>query len=236
MEDKIRLYELVTQNGRSVSPYVWRIRYSLAHKGLPFESVPLGFSAIATQFGGRFKTVPVIEHGATIMAESWDIVEYLDHVFPDRPLLFGSAGERATLRLLENWIGAEILRPMFRIYALDILNAARPEDRPYFRSSRESWLKGVTLEEFTADRASRLPKFREGLLPLRAHLARFPFLGGGTPNYADYMVLGLFQWVGTVSTLPLLAKDDDALRAWLDRGFDLYGGIGRAPGMQPLFE
>lgn len=236
MEDKIRLYELVTQNGRSASPYVWRIRYSLAHKGLPFESMPLGFCDIQKQFGGRFKTVPVIEHGATMMAESWDIADYLDREFPDRPPLFGSAGERATLRLLENWIGIEILRPMFRIYALDILNAARPEDRPYFRSSRENWLKGVTLEEFTADRTSQLPKFREGLLPLRLHLASYPFLGGNTPNYADYMVLGLFQWVGTVSTLPLLAKDDDTLRSWLERGFDLYGGIGRAPGMQPLFE
>jgi len=35
--------------------------------------------------------------------------------------------------------------------------------------------------------------------------------------------------------LPLLAKDD-ALRSWLDRDFDLYDGIGRVPGMQPLFE
>jgi len=236
MEDKLRLYELVTLNGRSASPYVWRIRYSLAHKGLSFESVPLGFTDISKQFGGRFKTVPVIEHGATMMAESWDIAEYLDRTFPDRAPLFGSAGERATLRLLENWIGIEILRPMFRIYALDILNAARPEDRPYFRSSRESWLKGVTLEEFTADRTAQLQKFREGLLPIRAHLARFPFLGGSAPNYADYMVLGLFQWVATVSTLPLLAKDDDVLRSWLGRGFDLYDGIGRAPGMQPLFE
>lgn len=236
MEDKLRLYELVTQNGRSASPYVWRIRYSLAHKGLPFESVPLGFSDIAKHFGDRFKTVPVIEHGATMMAESWDIAEYLDRTFPNQPPLFGSAGERATLRLLENYIGIEILRPLFRIYALDILNAARPEDRPYFRSSREAWLKGVTLEEYTADRTAQLPKLREGLLPIRAHLARFPFLGGSTPNYADYMVLGLFQWVATVSTLPLLAKDDDALRSWVDRGFDLYNGIGRDSRLQPLFE
>jgi len=236
MEDRIRLYELVTQNGRSASPYVWRIRYSLAHKGLPYESVPLGFTDIAKEFGGRFKTVPVIEHGATMMAESWDIAEYLDSTFPERPPLFGSAGERATLRLLENWIGIEILRPLFRLYALDIHNSARPEDRAYFRSSREGWLKGMTLEAFTADRTARLPQFREGLLPLRTHLARFAFLGGSTPNYADYMVLGLFQWVATVSTLPLLARDDDVLRSWLDRGFDLYDGIGRDSKMQPLFE
>ena len=35
---KIRLYELVLENGRSASPYVWRIRYALAHKGLPCET------------------------------------------------------------------------------------------------------------------------------------------------------------------------------------------------------
>jgi glutathione S-transferase len=125
---------------------------------------------------------------------------------------------------------------MFRIYALDIHNAARPQDRPYFRSSRQGWLKGVTLEEYTADRTAQLPKLREALLPIRVHLARSPFLGGDTPNYADYMVLGLFHWVASVSTLPLLAKDDEALRSWVDRGFDMYNGLGRDTRMQPLFE
>jgi hypothetical protein len=36
--------------------------------------------------------------------------------------------------------------------------------------------------------------------------------------------------------LPPLARDDDTLRAWLDRGFDLHGGVGRDPRMKPLFE
>ncbi|MGB3809517.1 MAG: glutathione S-transferase family protein, partial [Parvibaculum sp.] len=30
----IRLYELVTADGRAISPFVWRIKYALAHKGL----------------------------------------------------------------------------------------------------------------------------------------------------------------------------------------------------------
>ena len=88
--DKIRLYELVLDNGCSASPYVWRIRYALAHKGLACEAVPLGFTEIAAVFGGRFKTVPVIEYGDTMLAESWDIAEYLDRAFPDRPALFTS--------------------------------------------------------------------------------------------------------------------------------------------------
>ncbi len=233
---RIRLYELVLENGRSASPFVWRIRLALAHKGIAFESVPLGFTEIAQAFGGRFKTVPVIEHGETMLGESWEIAEYLDREFPAGPGLFSSQAEREMVRLTDAWFSAEIMRKLFRIYVLDIHNAARPQDRPYFRQSREARLKGVTLEECTADRASRLPAVREALAPLRLQLSRVPFLGGGAPNYADYIVLGAFQWVASVGTLPLLARSDEVLRAWLDRGFDLYGGLGRDPRSHPLFE
>jgi glutathione S-transferase len=70
---------------------------------------------------------------------------------------------------------------------------------------------------------------------MRAYLARFPYIGGGAPNYADYIALGAFLWVACVSTLPLLAHDD-TLRAWIDRVRDLYGGLGRDSRMQTLFE
>jgi hypothetical protein len=73
-------------------------------------------------------------------------------------------------------------------------------------------------------------------MPLRSQLSRCPFLGGSTPNYADYIALGAFHWVASVSTLPLLAHGDDALRRWLGAGFNLYGGIGLDPRMKPLFE
>lgn len=56
-EGKVRLYELVLENGRSASPYVWRIRYALAHKGVSSESVPVGFTEVSRIMGGRFKTV-----------------------------------------------------------------------------------------------------------------------------------------------------------------------------------
>lgn len=233
---KIRLYELVLENGCSASPFVWRIRYALAHKSLQFESVPIGFTDIPQAFGGRFKTVPVIEHGGRMLAESWDIAEYIDRTFPANPALFSGAAEHAMIQLMDTWFSAEVLRKMFGIYALDVHNAARPQDRGYFRLSREARLKGTTLETFTANRESRLAALRESLMPLRGQLSRVPFLGGAAPNYADYIALGAFHWVASVSTLPLLARDDNALRAWLDRCFDLYGGLGRDSRMRPLFE
>jgi glutathione S-transferase len=232
---KVRLYELVLHNERSMSPYVWRIRYALAHKGIAYETVPLGFTEIPATFAGKFKTLPVMEHGNTQMAESWDIAEYLDRAFPERPALFSSPTELALVRLSDAWFSAEVMRKMFGIYVLDIHDSARPEDREYFRRTREQRLKGARLEDYTADRVSRLPALRDALNPLRAHLSRFPYLGGAAPNYADYIALSAFLWVASVSTLPMLAHDD-TLRAWLDRGFDLYGGLGRDPRMKPLFE
>jgi glutathione S-transferase len=169
------------------------------------------------------------------MAESWDIAEYLDRAFPGSPALFSSPAELAMARLTDAWFTWEILRKMFAVYVLDVHNAARPEDRDYFRRTREAYLKGPTLEEFTVDRASRLPALRDALTPLRSYLSRNPFLGGSAPNYADYIALGAFLWVGGVGTLPPLAHDD-TLRAWIDRGFDLYGGLARDPRLKPLFE
>jgi len=232
----LRLYELVLENGRSASPYVWRSRYALAHKGFGFESVPVGFTEIPRVFSGRFKTVPVLEDGTTMLAESWDIAEYLDRAYPNAPRLFCGPAEIATVKLVDAWLHTEILRRLFRLYVLDIHNAARPEDRPYFRASREKWLRGTTLEEFAAEREARLPETREAFAPVRVQLSRFAFLGGAAPNYADYLLLGVLQWVASVSTLPLLASDDALLRAWYERCLDLYGAAGRDPRARPLFE
>ncbi len=231
----IRLAELVLANGRSVSPYVWRIRYALAHKGLAYESLPVGFTEIAQLFGGRFKVVPILAHGEMVMNESWDIATYLDRAFADRPPLFATPAEYALARLCDEWLAGVIMRPLFAIYALDIHNAARPQDQPYYRQSREQRLRGRTLEAYTADRASQVAAVRLALNPLRAQLAHQPFLGGQAPHYADYVALAAFHWVASVSTLPLLAADDRVLRDWLERGFDLYDGIGRDARMRPLF-
>ena len=230
---KIHLYELVLDNGRSVSPFVWRIRYALKHKGLQFESIPVGFTEIPAVFNGRFKTVPVLRHGDIMLNESWDIAQYLDRAFPALPAIFSSPAEYAAARLNDEWFAAVVMRKLAKIYTLDIYNSARAADRAYYRQSRETRF-GTTLEELTAERAAQVPVVREVLAPLRAQLSRSPFLGGSEPTYIDYIALGAFHWVASVSTLPLLAHDD-TLCAWLDRGLELYG-LGRDPRMKPLFE
>lgn len=227
----IRLHELVTDDNRALSPFVWRIKYALAHKGLAYETAPVGFLDIPKLCGGKFRTVPIIEDGDVSVCDSWAIVDYLDKTYPERPL-FSSPQERAMVKFFDGWFGLEVMNRMFGICVLDIHNHARAEDRPYFRESREKRLGGKTLEEFVDGREQRLPELRHALRPMRAALATAPFLGGEQPNYADYIALGGFLWAGAICTLPMLEKSDP-LNDWIKRGFDLYGGIGHVP-LYPL--
>ncbi|HEX7776727.1 MAG TPA: glutathione S-transferase family protein [Parvibaculum sp.] len=220
----IRLYDLVTETGRSLSPFVWRTKYALAHKGLAFEALPVGFTDIPGLCGGQYKTVPIIEDGTTTVCDSWAIADYLDKTYKDKPI-FTSPAERAMVKFFDAWFSATAFPGMFSINLLDIHNHVRPEDRAYFRASRERQVGGP-LETFVGDREEKLPAFRKSLRPMRTALAASPFLGGDTPNYADYIALGAFLWSGALCTLPLLEKSDP-LNDWLARGFDLYGGLGQ---------
>lgn len=234
MGGTIKLYELVIENGCPISPYVWRTAFALAHKGLSRESIPVGFCDIPAIAGGGYKTVPIIEDGATVICDSWAIADYLDQTYPDRPL-FASASERSLAEFFDNWFLLDVMRRMFGLYVLDIHDQARPEDQDYFRRSREGFLNGAPLETIVSDRESRVPALREALAPLRMALSSRPWIGGAQPGYADYIALGGFLWAASVATLPPLANDDPLLD-WLNRGFDLYGGLGRDPRLRRLWE
>lgn len=229
----IKLFDLAATDNRRLSPFCWRTKFALAHKGLPYETVPLRFTEICGHAGSDFKTVPSIEDKGHLINDSWAIADYLDATYPDRPALFASPGERATVRFFDNWYGLEIMNRMFMIYVLDIHNVAFPQDHGYFRESREKRLEGKTLEQVTADRAAKLPELRHALRPLRNTLANQPWLGGETPNYADYIGLSTFLWAASVNSLPPL-EADDSLHDWRTRGFDLFDGMARKATLNPL--
>ena len=73
------------------SPYCWRTRMALAHKGLAVETIPWRFTEKdALAFSGQGR-VPVIRDGDRVVSDSWAIAEYLEDAYPDRPSLFGGA-------------------------------------------------------------------------------------------------------------------------------------------------
>lgn len=220
----IRMYDLAgAEPDRRFSPYCWRIRMALAHKGLDVETIPWRFTDKAALAPARHDRVPVIVDGDRWLGESWAIASYLEDTYPDRPSLFGGGAGRALSRFFANWADSVLHPALIRFSLLDIYRHVAPADRDYFRKSREQRF-GTTLEAFVADRDERLPAFRQSLAPLRLTVETQPFLGGVAPLYADYAVFGGFQWARCISEYKLLAADDP-VAAWRQRMLGLFDGL-----------
>ena len=222
----ILLYDLAAaEEDRRFSPYCWRTKMALKHKGLEFETVPWRFTdndAIA--FSGS-KTVPVIKDGDTVVADSWNIAVYLDQAYPSRPGLFGSVEACPLGEFFNQWVFRTPQPALFKVVILDVFQRIHEKDKPYFRESREKRF-GMTLEQYAAEPKQKLAEFQAALEPARPVLAQSRFLSGNGPGYADYILFGTFQWARCMSPIRLL-EPDDPLFEWRERMLDLFDGYGR---------
>ena len=188
----MQLYDLAgAESERRFSPYCWRIKLALMHKGLPFDTIPWRFTdKNAIAFSGQSR-VPVLIDGDQVVFDSWTIANYLEARYPDRPSLFRGDGGRAVTRFVNAWADVVLVSGILRLIVTDILTHLDAKDRAYFRETREKRL-GATLEAVTADRETNVAVFRKTLEPLRTILAAQPYFGDGAPAYADYAVFGYF--------------------------------------------
>jgi glutathione S-transferase len=225
-----KLFELVgIDDRRPFSPYCWRTRMALAHKGLEADSIPWRFtekSAIAPHGSER---VPVLLHGDAAVVDSWVIANYLEDNFPDRPSLFGGEGGRAISRMMNWWGDIAVVGGIFPLVVADVPAHLGPDDADYFRKSREARL-GKPLEQVKEGRDAAVVGFRKSLEPMRLTLKTQPYLGGNASNYADYIVFGAFQWSRAISPFKLL-ETDDPIYGWRERLLDAFDGLARkSPG------
>ncbi|MGJ4905236.1 glutathione S-transferase family protein [Bradyrhizobium sp. HKCCYLS2058] len=226
----VKLYELVgTDAGRPFSPYCWRTRMALAHKGLSADTIPWRFTEKSAIAPHGSEKVPVMLDGDRAVADSWAIANYLEDTYPDRPSLFGGAGGRAMARFMNAWGDIAIVGGIFPLIIADIPNNLAAADADYFRKSREARF-GKSLEEVMAARDQAVIGFRRSLEPLRQTLKTQAFIGGDAPDYADYIVFGGFQWARVVSPFRLL-EESDSVHAWRERLLDAFDGLARkSPG------
>ncbi|MFY0574950.1 glutathione S-transferase family protein [Cystobacter fuscus] len=227
------LYDLAgAEEDRRFSPYCWRTRLALAHKGLAFETVPWRFTdKEAIAFSGQ-GLVPVLVDGDRTLSDSWAIALELEERYPHAPSLFGGPEGRALAHFVNAWTDRVLLPAMGRMVVLDIYGHLHEKDRAYFRATREARYGGP-LEQVVADREARLPELKALLAPVRTALARGPFLGGASPRYADYIVFSAFQWARCVSPFVLLRAEDPVF-AWRERLLDAHGGLARAAKGYPV--
>src|SRR5262245_38246843 len=96
-------------DARYLSPYAMSAFVVLHEKELPFEVKPVDLGARENQKPGfaalsGTRRVPTLVHGDFTLSESSAIAEYLEDVFPDRPVYPRNPRERARARQIQAWL------------------------------------------------------------------------------------------------------------------------------------
>jgi glutathione S-transferase len=227
----IEMYDLAAADPDvRFSPYCWRARMALAHKGLSVTTIPWRFTEKdKIAFSGQ-GLVPVLRDGDRVVHDSWTIAEYLDDAYPERPRLMDGPQGRALANFARHYVQTVISPVAMKAVLLDIWKCLDERDKPYFRESREKRLGG-TLEQLTATPEASLAAMKTAVATLRGVVQSQPFVNGERPAFADYCVFGAFMWARNVSKVKLLAEDDPVY-AWRERMFDLFDGLARkSPGV-----
>ena len=223
------LYDLAgSEPARRFSPYCWRVRLAIEHKGLSVETIPWRFTdkdVIAFSGQGR---VPVLVDSGKPVVGSWAIADHLEQTYQERPSLFSGPGGKAFARYMEFWSDSVLMPGLMPLIIVDLFNHLHQKDRDYFRSSREQKL-GMSLEQAGAHRESRLAEFQRSLEVLRTTLRTQPFLDGDEPDYADYIVFSGFMWARCVSPFKLL-ENGDSVALWRRRMLERFDVARNSPG------
>ena len=170
MNDRLRLYSY----WRSSAAY--RVRIGLNLKGLPYELFPVHLLRDGgDQHKPAFRSanpqglVPVLEHGQRMLRQSMAILEYLDEVWPDPPLLPATARDRQRVRALAQLIACDV-HPLNNLRVLQYFEREWHVPQP----ERDEWVRHW---------------IRDGLDAFEAMLADHPstgeFCDGHAPTLAD---------------------------------------------------
>lgn len=208
------------------SPYCWRTRLALAHKGLGCDTRPWRFTDEDDVVRSGQGLVPVVVDGDEVVHDSWRIACHLEVRHPDRPSLFGGERGRAHALFVNHWY-EHTIRPLLpRMLVLAVLGLVHERDRDYFRDSRERRFGGRVLEDVAIPLEEGRRMLGQALAPVREVLRSQAWLGGGGPSYVDHIAFGGLQQ-GRVLGVELLTDDDAVLRDWRERMLDAYGGVAR---------
>lgn len=208
------LHDLTASQDRRFSPYCWRTKLALDHKGLDYETKPARFTDIdALSEAGVRLTLPTLDEDGTRLTDSWTIALHLEEAHPNKPALFPAGIAHA--RFVQGWTNSVVNPLLLKVILMDVFLKLDPENQAYFRLSREKRF-GMTLEAYASDADGGLERFRQSLQPIRDVLNDQPFLAGIAPAYADFVPASAFLWARAVGRDDLL-EDGDPVGPWLEQ-------------------
>ena len=171
------------------SSAAYRVRIALNLKGVTHQLVPVhllkdggqhrspGFRAINPQM-----RVPALELSTgDVLTQSLAIIEYLDEIYPDPPLLPADAVARARVRALAQLIACDI-HPLNNLMTLNYLKASLQADKAVVQSWYAHWI----IEGFTAvETMIRPAPYAFGAHPTLADLCIVPQVFNARRNHVD---------------------------------------------------
>lgn len=163
------------------SSAAFRVRIALNLKGLDYEIEPVHLvkeggqqhSASFSELNPQ-EFVPVLIHGNRILRQSMAIMEYLDDVWPDNPLLPAVARDAQRARAIAQMISCDI-HPLNNLRVMQYLEAQFKVNQ----AQKDAWMKHWiiagfdALEKVLADNPST-GSFCEGDIPSMADCCLVP--------------------------------------------------------------
>ncbi len=155
------------------SSAAYRVRIALNLKGLPYEMVPVHL----TKDGGQQRKpefralnpqmrVPALAlSGGEVLTQSLAIIEYLDEIHAEPPLLPADALERAKVRAVAQMIACDI-HPLNNLVVLQYLKRAMKHEQPEIDTWYHHWVT-------------------EGFIAIEAMLGPGPYACGAHVTLAD---------------------------------------------------
>jgi maleylacetoacetate isomerase len=104
---------MIRLHGYWRSTAAWRVRLALAAKGIAHDSQAVNLLQGEQRAPGHLALnlqglVPVLAHDGLVLSQSLAIIEYLDELFPDPPLLPANAANRARARAAALIVAADV--------------------------------------------------------------------------------------------------------------------------------
>ena len=143
------------------SSAAFRVRLALAWKHLDATSIPIDLrlgqqGADAFMARNRQGLVPLLIDGDSAIGQSLAIIEYLDELYPEPPLLPATALARARVRSAALMVAADI-HPINNLRVLKYLKSPLGHDQPTIDAWARHWIAQgfFALEAFATEHGGR---------------------------------------------------------------------------------
>ncbi|MGH8138521.1 MAG: maleylacetoacetate isomerase, partial [Steroidobacteraceae bacterium] len=127
------------------SSAAFRVRIALNLKGIAFETVPVDLLAAADQHKPQYRAVnpqglvPALMAEGTTIAQSLAIIEYLDEMNPEPPLLPRSPIDRARVRAMALAVACDV-HPLNNLRVLNYLRSPLGHDEDTVSAWYRHWV------------------------------------------------------------------------------------------------